>query len=153
MSILGQKVFKSVFCKNYSIQGTNIKKTILLRKSFLLEIRAWNVYSQSLENQPLQGLNWDLILDHAAFSFSTVWGSSKISCEIAGLFDDFVARFSSLISELHSLRPPLRPPQRGPRPCSGLRSLRSYIRYENLSKNHQKSWISQLFLRSPLLKN
>ena len=36
---------------------------------------------------------------------------------------------------------------------SGLRSLRSYIRYENLSKNHQKSWISQLFLRSPMLKN
>ena len=36
---------------------------------------------------------------------------------------------------------------------SGLRSLGSYIRYENLSKNHQKSWISQLFLRSPMLKN
>ena len=61
----------------------------------------------------LQGLNWDLILDHAAFSFSTVWGSSKRSCEITGLFDDFVARFSSLISELHSLRPPLRPPLKG----------------------------------------
>ena len=89
----------------------------------------------------------------SAASVFQQWGSSKTSCEIAGLFDDFVARFSSLISELHSLRPPLRPPQRGPRPCSGLRSLRSYIRYENLSKNHQKSWISQLFLRSPLLKN
>ena len=61
----------------------------------------------------MQGLNWDLIWDHGPFSFSTFWGSSKISCEITGLFDDFVARFSSLISELHSLRPPLRPPLKG----------------------------------------
>ena len=40
----------------------------------------------------------------------------------------------------------------GPGLRYGLRSLRSYIRYENLSKNHQKSWISQLFFEIPTVE-
>ena len=156
MFILGQKASKTTFHKKYSIQSRNVKKAIFLRKSFILKIRVRNFYNQILGNQQVNLIARAKLGSHfrsRRVQFFNSLGIIKKSCEIAGLFDDFVARFSSLISELHSLRPPLRPPQRGPRPCSGLRSLRSYIRYENLSKNHQKSWISQLFLRSPLLKN
>ena len=48
--------------------------------------------------------------------FFNVWGSSKESDWDRRMFWWFFEKFSSLISELHSLRPPLRPPRRGPRP-------------------------------------
>ena len=111
MFILGQKASKTTFHKKYSIQSRNVKKAIFLRKSFILKIRVRNFYNQILGNQQVNLIARAKLGSH--FRSRRVWGSSKTSCEIAGLFDDFVARFSSLISELHSLRPPLRPPLKG----------------------------------------
>ena len=104
----------------------------------------------------LQGLNWDLIWDHDPFIFSTFWGSSKISWEITGLFDDFVARFSSLISELHLLRHPLRPPLKGtPAFAPDSAHYGATFATKIWLQNHQTIlWSHNLFLMIPkMLKN
>ena len=87
----------------------------------------------------LQRLKWDLILDHDSFRFSTLRGSSKESCEIAGLFDDFSRDF------LRSFRSFIRSVLRYGHPASGdpglrygLRSLRSYISLRKLSSKSSK---------------
>ena len=105
-----------------------------------------------VQRSSLQRQNWDLILDHASFIFSTFGDHQKKVSEIAGCFDDFSRSF--LRSFRSFIRFVLRYGHPGGDPGLRyrLRSLRSYIRYENSLQNHQKSGISLTFFEIPTLK-